>query len=163
MTEDKKIATEMVERDMQRLVKDMRAAGLPVEFTPSERQSEWPDDNGEGTIMMTIGVRGHLTKREARECGAMWRVLGYDEDPREICDIPEAARYVRWWARFAGMNGIETAERYLLDDPLVDVNLAVLGNTSPAGALIGFLAACGVYGDEMKAHAVRNLKPVVAQ
>jgi hypothetical protein len=172
MTEDKKIAAEMVARDAGRLGRDMRDVNPATEFLSFERQSEWPDTDGEGVMMpITIGVRGMLTKREARHCAALWReavrrypkayhaihLLGFDEDPREIWDIPEAARYVRWFARFAGMDDIKAAERYVLASP--DAKLASLNDHSVAESNVGFLAACGVYGDEMKAYTLRNHKP----
>jgi hypothetical protein len=84
----------------------------------------------------------------------MIMLLGFDEDPREIWDIPEAARYVRWWARFSGMNDLATAERYALDAP--EVGVASLNIQSIAGSNVGLLAACGVFGDEMKATALRG-------
>jgi hypothetical protein len=117
MSEDKKIAREMVKREMDFLRSN--PCSLPQEFVAMENQDKWPTGDGESTtIMMPIGQRGELTKRNARETAAAWReavrrypkaqlgisMLGYNEDPREIWQIEDAARYVRWWARYAGMD-----------------------------------------------------------
>lgn len=175
MSEDSKIAAELVARDFKETVKAMREANpTTFEVMSFEKQSEWPAGDGDGLFMpITIGVRDNLTKREARHCAAMWRealrrypkahlqinLLGYNEDPREIWNIPEAARYVRWWARFAGMDNPETVERYILDAS--EVRLAIFGDQTLAAYNIGILAACGVFGDEVKAHALRGHKPPV--
>jgi hypothetical protein len=57
------------------------------------------------------------------------------------------------------MNDLKTAERYVLDAP--DVGAASLNIKSLAGSNVGFLAACGVFGDEMKASVLRNHKPPI--
>jgi len=66
---------------------------------------EWPPVTGDGEGMfvpISIESRADLTKREARLGGKMWReavrrypkaqfllsLLGFDNDPREIWDIP---------------------------------------------------------------------------
>lgn len=173
MTEDKKIADEMVRRDMRRFARSVRDI-MPVEAVSFEDQSAWPGGDGDGALMpVTVGVRGRLTRRDAKSCAAMWcevrrryprgipviQMLGFDEDPREIGDIPEAARYVRWWARFAGMNSIEAAERYVLDAADADIKLESLNGASPAAYNIGILAACGVFGEEVRQQL--NLPPAV--
>jgi hypothetical protein len=40
-------------------------------------------------------------------------LLGYDDDPREVWEFHDARRYVRWWAKFAGLNNLAEAERWL--------------------------------------------------
>jgi hypothetical protein len=141
MAENKKIAAEMVAREIKEFCKFLREQKFGVAVVSYEDQSDWPDGDGEGTFSpMTIGTRG-----------------GYNEDPREIWDIPEAARYVRWWAHFAGMNDPGIVERYVLDAP--DDRLAMLNDNPMAAMNIALLAACGVFGDEMKAIVLRNLKP----
>jgi hypothetical protein len=175
MPENKRIAADLVEQEIKQIAGDMGRLAGPADAVSFEDQSDWPAGDGESTFMpIIIGVRGKLTKREARYCATMWRevtrrypkaifminLLGFNEDPREIWDISEAARYVRWWARFAGLNDIKMAERYILDAP--DVGVASLNIKSVAGANVGFLAACGVFGDEMKAIVLRNHKPPVS-
>lgn len=69
--------------------------------------------NRDFTALM-IGVGGHLTPQDARDAAMAWRGLrlldvrniyinvhGYDDDPRQLWDIPEVASYVRKWARKA--------------------------------------------------------------
>jgi hypothetical protein len=52
----------------------MREIGVPANFISFEDQSDWPAGDGEGAFVpITIGVRGRMTKREARHCAAMWR------------------------------------------------------------------------------------------
>jgi hypothetical protein len=174
MTEDKKIAAKLVEQEIKQVAGDMKKLEVPADVISFENLSNWPAGDGEGSFMpITIGVRGKLTKREARHAAMMWRevtrrypkgifminLLGYNEDPREIWNIPEAARYVRWWARFADMNDLKTAERYVLDAP--DIGVTSLNIKSIAESNVAFLAACGVFGDEMKTSVLRNHKPPI--
>jgi hypothetical protein len=115
-------------------------------------------------------MRGQLSKTEARKAAKMWQqavgrypkaifyphLVGYDQDPREIWEIVDAARFVRWFARAAGLDDVDTA-------------LHVFGPDSPAGkaatlgGAIGFFAACGVFGEDFKRDALRNLKPTSKQ
>jgi hypothetical protein len=106
-------------------------------------------------ILVAVGTRNQLTKAAARDTAAMWRettqrypkaafhisLSGYDEDPRELWELPEAARYVRWWARFAGMDDPATASHFL----------------DPEG--MTFLAVCGAFGEELQREALAVQKP----
>ena len=100
---------------------------------------------GDGTtITFTIGVRGALTKNEARSAARAWRktiakyprasvclrIAGYDSDPRELWHIPEASLHVRRWAGFADLRNIFDAAR----TPLGPVSISVL-------------AKCGAFKD----------------
>jgi hypothetical protein len=160
MPESKKIAAELVEQEAKRAVEFLEKLNIPVQIASADT-SGWPEGDGEGMLApITIGTRGHLTKHKARKNAAMWRearqrypkatllihMLGFDEDPRQICEVPEAVRFVRWWARYAGMDDGQEAERYIAD--AVD---------DSATRNVAFLAACGVYGDELKARALRNM------
>jgi hypothetical protein len=92
-------------------------------------------------------MRGDLNKREARKAAKQFRearlshplspialmIAGYDDDPRELWDFPEVCRYVRWWARAAGLDDWQTASA-------VPWIVPSWGNA--------FLAACGVFGDD---------------
>jgi hypothetical protein len=109
-----------------------------------------PDDpsGGEGMLVnLVIGTRDKLTLEEAEaaarkgmevvqkypKCAVYAHLLGYDDDPREIPQVPAAAEHVRQWARFAGINDFETTA------------------AGPLGLLgAAFLAACGVFGEEMR-------------
>jgi hypothetical protein len=172
MAEDKKLSREQVENDFRTSVRKMRelAGTRPFDVVclDGRDQSLLPGD-GEGMVAsVTIGFRDDLTKRGARHCAKLWhrvtrqhpkaifvlQLLGYDQDPREIWEIVDAARYVRWWARFAGMDDVETAMHFF-------------GPASPAGSHgavnLNFLAACGCFGDEMKQTVLRGFKPTTAQ
>lgn len=115
-------------------------------------------DDGElqdaGMCIMEIGERGQLTRQQARRMGTQWRKLvqrhpdgvfwfsvdGYGDDPRELWEIPEVVRYVRQWARFAGMDDLEAAVRLLGPQSPV-------GRAMPNANNLGLLGACGVFGD----------------
>ena len=105
-------------------------------------------------MQFTIGTRDELNTRAAGLNAKVWRtalqrhpkacffnIAGYDDDPRELWEFPEVCRYVRRWARLAGMDDIEHTAR-------------VLGVGSPLGeqALLHLqlLAAFGVFGEEYK-------------
>lgn len=123
-----------------------------------DRALQWP-----GAHHMIIGERGHLTQQGAQRMGTQWRkfaqrypdgvfgfsIEGYGDDPRELWEIPEVVGYVQQWARHAGMDDLATATR-------------LVGPNSPAGREIPeqrnltLLAACGVFGEEMKATALRG-------
>jgi hypothetical protein len=89
-----------------------------------------------------IGARGELTRQAARSAAKAFRkiaakgpkalvhimIAGYDDDPREIADIPEAREYVCRWARFAAIDSIAAAQASPLNDDSV-----------------GVLAACGCF------------------
>ena len=184
MGEGKKAAEKMAVEDFRRTVKFARDLGIPQQVVSYEHgitEGELPPGDGEGTIIpFVIGMRGRLTKNEARKGGQMWRdasarypkavfylsMIGYDEDPREIWEIVDAARYVRWFARAAGLDAMETALHWF-GPGSPTMAAAVLPEAGPglkalAGTL-GFLAGCGVFGDEFRAAALRNLKPTMKQ
>jgi hypothetical protein len=82
-------------------------------------------------------------------------LTGYDQDPREVWEIPEAARYVRWWAAYAGMDDFEVAD-------------SLIGSKSPnskdpllCGAGVSFLAACGAFGEEIKRQSLAGFAPTM--
>src|SRR5262245_5878357 len=95
--------------------------------------------------LFAIGSRDDLSKQEARCSAKLWcetvqrapkavfvlHLAGFDDDPREIWEFADAARYVRWWARYAGMGDVDVADRLLA-----------------SGSSLSFLAACGVFGEE---------------
>jgi hypothetical protein len=72
-------------------------------------------------------------------------MLGYNEDPREIWQIEDAARYVRWWARYAGMDNEAAVLRAGQINMFAAINY-------------GLLVACGVFGEEAKAKAIQEYK-----
>jgi hypothetical protein len=124
-------------------------------------------------IPLTIGARGHLSKAEAKLGAKLWReaialypraafmisLLGYSDDPREIFEFHDARRYVRWWARYAGMDDPVTADRWLGPSSAIGQMLPPPWGT----AGVGFLAGCGCFGEEARQFVLHNLKPTVAQ
>jgi hypothetical protein len=129
---------------------------------------DWPTGDCADTMMsVIIGMRGNLTKAAARQSAMIWRevltrypgamlyisVLGYSADPRELWEFPDVCRYVRQWARFAGMDDIDTANR------LVGMESPLRAMPYLAASGMGFLAACGVFGEAMRQHALRNHRP----
>jgi hypothetical protein len=179
MTDDRNAARRAAKEELRENVRFMRANGIPAELVFYDRGgtcdlSGCPDSDGEGMfIPITIGSRGNLSKAEARRAAAMWRqatnrypracfmisLLGYNRDPREVWEFRDARRYVRWWARFAGMNDPATADHWFGAGSAV-------GQTMPApwgtGGM-GFLAACGVFGEELRQAALRGHQPTVPQ
>jgi hypothetical protein len=89
-------------------------------------------------------------------------LLGYDQDPREIWEIVEAARYVRSFARAAGLDDMDAALQFFgPDSPTMKAGEAS-GDVKLCGTA-GFLAACGVFGDDLKQEAWRNFRPTPRQ
>ena len=183
MAENKKAAKQMADEDFRHTVRFARDAGIPHHAFSYEHgiPKDLPPGDGEGTMMPFImGMRDSLTKTDARKAAAMWRhlvayypkaifylnMLGYDQDPREIWEIVDAARYVRWFARAAGLDDLDEAQRILgPGSPTWEAGQAMadpIGNNGVAGT-IGFLAACGVFGDELKQEALRQLNPTMRQ
>jgi hypothetical protein len=157
----------------------MQAAGIPAEWVFYDRDggcdlSGVQSDDGDGMLIpITIGSRGNLFRAEAERAAATWRqatgrfpkasfmvsLLGYNEDPREVWEFRDARRYVRWWARAAGMDDLATADRWL-------GLTSAIGQTMPtpwAIAGMGFLVACGVFGEELRQAIQRNHKQLVPQ
>jgi hypothetical protein len=123
-------------------------------------------DGGDGTfINFMIGGRDDLTEDAARKMAGEWRravkqyphaifylhLAGYDEDPREIWEIDDAARFVCRWAQLAGIHKPE-------DFP---VPPDVIGVSNYLSFTLGFLAGCGAFGKEAKREALRNARPTL--
>jgi len=181
MVDDPKAARAAVEADTRRMARELKKLDAEtkqiVSFEASDR-STWPPGSGDGMfIPITIGVRGKLSKIAAHNCAVMWQevttrypeaifaihLLGYDDDPRKVWEFPEVCRYVRRWAWLAGLNDPETADFWVgtgngrLPTPLSP-------DTTPystAGG-VGFLAACGVFGEALRQIALRQHKPTPA-
>jgi hypothetical protein len=161
MAEDPNIARKLVEKDLTRLLERARAVGgknfhsAGYDATSVGSTAELGD--GEGAFVdLTIGVRGQLIRSFAKAAARSWRemvkrhpkalfrisIAGYDDDPRELCDFPEVREYVCRWARFAGIT-FETLS-----------TVAFAEEES-----IGFLAACGVFGDQIEVVREPPAKP----
>ena len=127
LNENKKLARLMAAKDVKRHLELARQAGAPI-ASHWEPVPDFPGEDGTSMVVSSvIGCRGSLTRQEARIAAKSWRryvkrypkvlsvlsLAGYDEDPRNIWEIEEATTYVRWWAHFAGLNGLADASRYL--------------------------------------------------
>lgn len=69
-------------------------------------------------VFMEIGGRDYLTRNDAVKSATAFRlarrrypkatiafsISGYDDDPRDLADIPEVAEYMRIWAPLAGLS-----------------------------------------------------------
>jgi hypothetical protein len=148
MTEDLKLAREAVERDARNAGKMMRGSGVPCEVVTYDEAPSRLD--AETAVSLTIGIRGDLTKREALRAAQVWmniranspnspiyvHFLGYDDDPRELHEFPEVMRYLRWWARAAGLGDFNTA-------------FAAVRDPLRFPALLALSAVSGVFGDDL--------------
>jgi hypothetical protein len=164
--EDREHALDLAAREfmeVERLSRQFYGADCVSICGPNNK--DWPAADCTDTMMsVIIGMRGNLTKARARKCAAIWRevlkrypkamlyfsVLGYSADPRELWEFSDVCRYVCWWARFAGMDDINTANRLIgMESPMRAIpHLATSG--------VSFLAACGVFGEALRQHALRN-------
>ena len=168
-------AREAATRDIRRGARFMRELGVPAQAVSSDDMSDWPDQgDGEGVFVpMSIGMRGDLTDADAEKAADMWRkatarypkalynlmIHGYDDDPRELWEFPEVCAYVRKWAELVGLDDIDEADRWFGSCrgrryPPLDGVMA---------SSLGFLAGCGVFGDEMRDKALRNIKKTSEQ
>jgi hypothetical protein len=183
MSEDKKLAEKMAIEDFRNTVRFGRELGIPQEVFSYERglPKDLPPGDGEGMMIpFIIGMRGNLSKTEAHKAGAMWRsaikrypkaifylnLIGYDQDPREIWEIVDAARYVRRFARAAGLDDPDEALRIFgPGSPTFEAGVAIGGAVGKTmlQATIGFLAGCGAFGEELKQQALSTVKPTSRQ
>jgi hypothetical protein len=152
---DPKIAAEMVERDLARVHQLARANGIQrVGF-----DGKLPDHgDGAGTMaMVTLSGCDELDRAAIARAAGMWRkvktkypkglftinLAGFDEDPREIPDIPDAAAFFRGWAQAVGIDTVEEAVRQGLELTSLQV-----------------LAACGAFGTWLQEEMRKKQPPV---
>lgn len=170
--DDKTIADELVQGELFAQIRALDATEIHTFGSAAIGVGHLPPAGGAGTLIpVHIGMRGHLSERCAREAAETWCeatrcypkalfmivVLGYAEDPREIWEVPEAARYVRWWAKFAGMDDYDAADHWVGPS-------SIIGRSGRAHATagLGFLAGCGVFGDEIKRQTLAGSPPTSA-
>jgi hypothetical protein len=122
MPENRKIARRLVEDELEEFAQCRAAPGVVIILPESDPQT-WPaPPSAVGPqICFMLGQRDELTEAAAKRIGDLWRkatqhyprgvfiffMFGYNADPREMWEIPDTARYVRWWARYAGMDDLE--------------------------------------------------------
>jgi hypothetical protein len=97
-----------------------QASGLPIQFVDSGNLDSVERSEDRAMVNFIIGLRGKLSPSNAYEAAASWRrmqtlpqysnaffllgVAGFDDDPRELWDIPEASGFVRRWAKLAKLD-----------------------------------------------------------
>jgi hypothetical protein len=146
MAEDKKLARSLVTTDLVDLVRRLHERGIqPNVLDPGDVIKDDPHS----IIQLIIGHRGDLTGRQAKEAAKRWKlarsqaprspihvaIAGYDQDPRELWEITEVCRFVRRWARAAG-----------LGDP--HVAMREIGDVERFPGLLVLLTKCGTFGEE---------------
>ena len=102
-----------------------------------------------GAAVICIGAVGHLTDERARFAARQWNIAerrgiehlliyvdGYDDDPRELLQIPEVCDYLKLFVRHAGLT-IEKATKLI-----------------PNNQGCGVLAACGAFGEHYRKAAL---------
>ena len=118
MPEDKKFAREQAETDLQSGIDWMKQLAKRRNVTVGNvfGADNLPDTGSEGTgfVVFTMGMRDELTKKRtawpwhgaklacaSRTPGSTVN-CGLRNDPRELWEFPEVARYVRRFARRPG-------------------------------------------------------------
>jgi hypothetical protein len=162
MSEDPKRARDAARRDLDRLIDMINATpgadavgynadgvgALPSDIAP---------DGDHAVVHLIIGSRGRLTRDAAKDAANVWHQIttkypkacfcielaGYDDDPRELWELADVARYVRRWAILAGI-------RSLADVPNRE--------WAQESRMLGFLGACGVFGEAMKQKVIANYR-----
>jgi hypothetical protein len=152
-------ASEAVARDLARLVQTIHQQG-----------GEYIDDishlpAGPRTLISFVyGTRDRLTKAAAKQSAKVWlktiaqnprsvfclSIAGYDDDPRPLHEFEEVRRYVRQWAKFAGITSPDSIK--------VEVDSNIF--------FIGLLAVCDCTGFEhIKAQILAGgpIKPTTPQ
>jgi hypothetical protein len=151
------LARAAADKDRAGLLDYFRKKGMPPHLEYGESgQLDFRNATPKTLFNLEIGQRGNHSRRVAEAAAKAFQQIaakagpgmivlhltGYDDDPRELWDISEAADYVRLWASLA----------FTRENDLVLLH----------GRMIGFLAACGAFGDEVK-REVRLPKKVTEQ
>jgi hypothetical protein len=140
MTDDKKLAAEDMARTLGENRRLLERRGVPLEVHHIDDVDSIATGDASPLIHLVVGMRGMLTRAEARRSAVAFRKLvkkhpgacialaiaGYDRDPREIDEIPEAAQHYRRFAAFAGVDTLAAA----IESPLHRDSIGVLGACS---------------------------------
>lgn len=116
---------------------------------------EWPDAENFlkkykiAAYFHCVGMRDRLTEEEACKSAKVWRsavaqrvecmmihIYGYDDDSRELWEIPEVCSYLKHFVNYSGLS-IEEASKLL-----------------PNERGCGLLAACGAFGEHYRRAAM---------
>jgi hypothetical protein len=161
VAEDKKLARSFVATDLINLVRSLHERGIQPDVV---NRDDVIEDDPHSIIQLIIGHRGNLTGRHAKEAAKGWKlarsqaprspihiaIAGYDQDPSELWEFAEVCRFVRRWARAAG-----------LDDPYVAMR--EIGNVEQFPNLLVLLAKCGTFGEEYPFEVKLEKPPVTRQ
>ena len=86
------------------LMRELGCGDQRTSYDEAGLSSDAPDDDSIGLVTVNIGERGSLSKQRVRTGARAWHettqrypqaalliyVLGYDQDPRELWEIPES-------------------------------------------------------------------------
>jgi hypothetical protein len=144
-TDEKKLAAEDMARTLEENRRFLERHGVPLEVHDLDKVDSIATDDPRPLIHLVIGMRGALTRAEARRSAVAFgklvakhpnacialAIAGYDRDLREVDEIPEAAEHYQRFARFAGVDTLASA----IGSPLHRDSIGVLG---ACGALRDF-------------------------
>jgi hypothetical protein len=143
--DDNKLAAEDLARTIAENKRFLEHHGVPLEVHHLDDVDKMAAGDEQPLIHLVVGMRGSLTRAEARRSAVAFRKLvekhpnacialaiaGYDRDLREVDEIPEAAEHYIRFARFAGVDTLASA----IASPLHRDSIGVLG---ACGALRDF-------------------------
>jgi hypothetical protein len=170
MAEAKKLARSFVATDLVDLARRLRERGIQPNVLDPDDVIE---DDPHSVIQLIIGHRGNLTGRQAKEAAKRWKlarsqaprspvhvtIAGYDQDPRALWEFAEVCRFVRRWARGAGLADPYVAMREIGASPREPSQPRGNAHKRPLPAIENVAA---VYRDQQKIILVRRDAPRIA-
>jgi hypothetical protein len=152
MSEDKDDAKRFAAKDLERLMQTTISRGAKwVEYgtaLPAVKDGE------PVFVHFTLGGRHDLSIGAARRAAAEWQRItkhvpngvfylslpGYDDDPRNLWEFTEVRRYIRRWAKYAGIRHPD------------DITVEVVDQHGQPN--IALLTICGVFGEDLRQEAL---------
>jgi hypothetical protein len=155
------LARDLVEQDARHLGRQLQQIGIPLDAAVFSFSDVDKLSLDKGTmVQLIIGTRVDLSVECALEAAATWKriraqspassvyvaLLGYDQDPRALFELPEVCRHFRRWARAAGIPR--------------DVNKAQadIGDPMQFPALMGLLAGVGYFGKAVRQQVLSDYR-----
>jgi len=146
MAEDKELARSFVATDLVNLGRTLNERGIQLDIL---NPGDGIEDDPHTIIQCIVGHRGNLTSRQAKNAAKRWKLIraqaprsplhvaiaGYDQDPKELWEFADVRRFVRRWARAAG-----------LGDPYVAMR--EIGDVERFPNLLVLITKCGTFGEE---------------
>lgn len=147
--------------DLQALVSHARSLSR-VSLIWIDEMAHAPLPPDTALVHLTIGTRGDMTRQAAMDAAEAWRtarkrfpnaaltisIAGYDNDPRELWEIPDVCRYVCRWACGAGIKANDPEHAGIVAVPVIDNPKQAFQRARDN--FISFLAACGFFGEEIR-------------